>query len=164
MAWVIHRAHGIGPIIHQPAQSSGSALGWHMVDGIMSSIANFATLICNASDFSRFAHKPSNAVVPQIVAIPMTFGLVSFVGIIVASSSQAIYGEAFWDPLTMLSKMLEEDPYNSGTRAGVFFISASFIIAQLGTNIAANSESYTDPRISILALIPGHQLFLRDQI
>lgn len=111
-----------------------------MVDGIMSSIANFATLICNASDFSRFAHKPSNAVVPQIVAIPMTFGLVSFVGIIVASSSQAIYGEAFWDPLTMLSKMLEEDPYDSGTRAGVFFISASFIIAQLGTNVAANSK------------------------
>ena len=43
--WAIVRAHGIGPIVHQPSEARGSALGWAMVSGIMSSIANFATLI-----------------------------------------------------------------------------------------------------------------------
>lgn len=43
--WSIVRAHGIGPIVRQPATKSGGALGWAMVQGIMSSIANFATLI-----------------------------------------------------------------------------------------------------------------------
>ena len=43
--WSVVRAHGIGPIVHQPASKSGGALGWAMVQGIMSSIANFATLI-----------------------------------------------------------------------------------------------------------------------
>ena len=47
--WSIVRAHGIGPIVHQPATISGSALGWGMVLGIMSSIANFATLIVGGS-------------------------------------------------------------------------------------------------------------------
>ena len=47
--WSIVRAHGIGPIVHQPAKISGSALGWGIVLGIMSSIANFATLIVGAS-------------------------------------------------------------------------------------------------------------------
>ena len=43
--WSIVRAHGIGPIVHQPATKTGGALGWAMVQGIMSSIANFATLV-----------------------------------------------------------------------------------------------------------------------
>ena len=47
--WSIVRAHGIGPIVHQPAKISGSALGWGIVLGIMSSIANFATLIVGVS-------------------------------------------------------------------------------------------------------------------
>ena len=45
--WAIVKAHGIGPIVHQSSKAHGSALGWAMVSGIMSSIANFATLIVN---------------------------------------------------------------------------------------------------------------------
>ena len=48
--WAIRRADGIGPIVRQPGKKSGNALGWAMVTGIMSSIANFATLIVNVSD------------------------------------------------------------------------------------------------------------------
>jgi hypothetical protein len=45
--WAIVRAHGIGPIVKQPAALGGSALAWAIIKGIMSSIANFATLIVN---------------------------------------------------------------------------------------------------------------------
>jgi len=45
--WAIVKAHGIGPIVHQKSSLHGSELGWAMVKGIMSSIANFATLIVN---------------------------------------------------------------------------------------------------------------------
>ena len=43
--WAIVKAHGIGPIVHRGSTKAGGALGWAMVSGIMSSIANFATLI-----------------------------------------------------------------------------------------------------------------------
>lgn len=104
-------------------------------------ISDFATLVCNASDFSRFAAKPKNAVWPQIIAIPLTFSLVSLLGVLVASATTLIYGSTVWSPLTMLDRTLSDDPYNSGNRAGVFFIMFCFIIAQLGTNIAANTIS-----------------------
>ena len=45
--WTIVKAKGIGPIVSQPGSATGSDLGWGMVLGIMSSIANFATLIVN---------------------------------------------------------------------------------------------------------------------
>lgn len=45
--WSIHKAGGLGPIIKQKATAEGSDLAWAMVSGIMTSIANFATLIVN---------------------------------------------------------------------------------------------------------------------
>jgi NCS1 family nucleobase:cation symporter-1 len=68
---------------------------------------------------------------PQLISVPLTFSLVSFVGIIVSSSSQTIYGEAIWSPIDLLGKFLDGNP-SSATRFGVWFIAASFIIAQLG--------------------------------
>ncbi|KAL8913740.1 MAG: hypothetical protein Q9171_001474 [Xanthocarpia ochracea] len=150
--WAILKAHGLGPIVHQPGKATGSALGWAMVKGIMSSIANFATLIVNDPDFARFAIKPKDALWSQLITIPVGFAVTSFIGIIVSSSSAVIYGGTpVWNPLDLLGKFL--DGANSGERFGVFIISAAFALAQLGTNIAANSISAgTD----MTALVPRY--------
>jgi nucleobase:cation symporter-1, NCS1 family len=58
---------------------------------------------------------------------------VSFIGIIVSSSSQVIYGQAIWSPIELLGMFLDDHP-SSATRFGVWFISASFIIAQVFSN------------------------------
>lgn len=137
--WAIVRAKGIGPIVSQPATASGSKLGWAFVSGVMSSIANFATLIVNDPDFTRFAKKPSNALWSQLFTIPLGFAITSFIGIIVSSSSSVIFGEYIWNPIMLLDRFLDEG--GSGNRAGVFFIATAFTLAQLGTNIAANSVS-----------------------
>ncbi|KAH4064026.1 hypothetical protein HBI52_037390 [Parastagonospora nodorum] len=138
--WAIVRAKGIGPIVHQPGTARGSELGWLMVRGIMSAIANFATLIVNDPDFARFARKPSDAFLPQLLTIPVGFAITSFIGIIVSSSSTVIFGEAIWNPLDLLESFLKEDAGHA-QRFGVFVIASAFTLAQLGTNIAANSIS-----------------------
>jgi NCS1 family nucleobase:cation symporter-1 len=149
--WAVVRANGIGPIIRQPGTAHGNDLAWGMIKGTMSSIANFATLIVNDSDFARFARKPSDAFWSQLLTIPLGFAATSFIGIIVSSSSQVIYGEPVWNPLSLLTNFVEEG--GSGTRFGVFMIAAAFSLAQLGTNIAANSVSAgTD----LTALLPRY--------
>lgn len=113
----------------------------------------------NDPDFSRFAKTPRSALWSQLLTIPIGFALTSFIGIIVSSSSTVIYKDPIWNPLDLLSLFLDEvegstsssvaftqriqqsSARNSGTRAGVFFISFAFALAQLGTNIAANSVS-----------------------
>jgi NCS1 family nucleobase:cation symporter-1 len=137
--WAIVRAGGIGPIVHQPATIRGSELGWQFVMGVMSSIANFATLVVNDADFTRFAGKPKDALWSQLFTIPLGFAVTSFIGIIVSSSSTIIYGDSIWDPLELLGRFLEDG--GSAQRFGVFMIAAAFALAQLGTNIAANSVS-----------------------
>ncbi|EMF17950.1 uridine permease Fui1 [Sphaerulina musiva SO2202] len=141
--WAVVRADGLGPIVKQRGALQGSALAWAVIKGIMSAIANFATLIVNDPDFSRFARTPRDAFWSQLLTIPIGFALTSFVGIIVSSSSTVIFNldEPIWSPLTLLTMFLEEPNVTGATRFGVFIIAASFALAQLGTNIAANSIS-----------------------
>ncbi|KAK0482212.1 permease for cytosine/purines, uracil, thiamine, allantoin-domain-containing protein [Armillaria novae-zelandiae] len=138
--WCIVKAKGIGPIMSQPSQIHGSELAWEMVISLMSCISNMATLVTNAPDFASRAKSPSAALLPQLISVPLTFSLVSFIGIVVSSSSQTIFGETIWSPIDLLGRFLDDAP-SGGTRFGVWFISASFIIAQVGTNISANSIS-----------------------
>lgn len=139
-AWAVHRAGGVGPIVHQGSKKHGSALAWAFVSGVMSSIANFATLIVNDPDFARFARKPRDAFWSQLFTIPLGFAITSFIGIIVSSSSDVIFHDGFiWNPLSLLGRFLEGA--SSAERFGVFFVALAFTLAQLGTNIAANSVS-----------------------
>lgn len=95
----------------------------------------------NNPDFSRFAKRPESAVWSQLITIPVGFAITSFIGIIVSSSSAVIYGEPVWSPLTLLENFLNDTNVTGATRFGVFVIAAAFTLAQLGTNIAANSVS-----------------------
>ena len=128
-----------------------------MVTGIMSSIANFATLIVNSPDFTRFATRPKDALWSQLVTIPLGFAITSLIGIIVASSTALIFdSEPVWDPVSVLEKFNEDG--GSGQRFGVFVIGTAFALAQLGTNIAANSVSAgTD----MTALLPRYLTIVR---
>ncbi|TCD70712.1 hypothetical protein EIP91_002088 [Steccherinum ochraceum] len=141
--WCIAKAHGVGPIIHQPAKIHGSTLSWAMVSSLMSCISNMATLVTNAPDFASRAKSPSAAGLPQLLSVPLGFSIVSFIGIIVSSSSETIYGEAIWSPVDLLEKFLDHSPSHA-TRFGVWFIADAFIIAQLGSV----------PRPVTLALFP----------
>lgn len=138
-AWAISRANGLGPIIHKPNSVHGSTLAWAVIKAIMSCLGNFATLIVNDPDFSRFARKPKDALWSQLITIPVGFAITSFIGIIVSSSSSVLFGQMIWNPLDVLKKFLEGA--SSAERFGIFIISTGFALAQLGTNIAANSVS-----------------------
>lgn len=150
LVWTIVKADGIGPVVHKPSSVQGSELAWTFVESSMNSLANFATLITNAPDFSRFADKPTFSLkyVVYTVSIPFCFSLTSLIGILVSSASSSLYGETIWNPIDVLARFL--DNYTAGNRAGVFFLGLAFAIAQLGTNICANSISFGTDATALL--------------
>lgn len=58
-------------------------------------------------------------------------------GIITTSASYVVYGEYLWNPLDIIAHWLD----NKGGRAAAFFAALSWYVAQVGTNITANSIS-----------------------
>ncbi|ODN94324.1 uracil permease [Cryptococcus wingfieldii CBS 7118] len=137
--WSITRAGGIGPVFSQRATLSGSALGWQMIISISSCFNNMFTLVTNSCDFASRAKKPSAAVWPQIIAMPIGFSITSFLGIVIASASAPQFGEQIWDVVQIMDAMLDDG--SSSTRAGLVFIAAGFVYVQLLLNVAANSIS-----------------------
>ncbi|GJN93554.1 hypothetical protein Rhopal_006611-T1 [Rhodotorula paludigena] len=140
--WCLVKAGGAGDLLHAPATIKGEQFGWEFCGQLMACISNMATLITNAIDFSSRASKPSDVVIPQIVSLPLCFAITSLFGILIASATPTIFGEFVWSPLEVMERFLKvEGGASHGTRAGVAFIAIGFIIAQLGTNISANTLS-----------------------
>lgn len=141
LIWTLKRSHGniaLGTL--NDVAPHGSDFSWVFLRALMSCISNFAALIINAPDFGRFAVSPRSSLIPQLVAIPLFFAITCLIGILVTAAGYEMYGVNYWSPLDVLQKFLETT-FTRGTRAGVFLISFVFALAQLGTNISANSLS-----------------------
>lgn len=142
LIWALVKSNGkiaLDSLLEGPSISS-SERGWAFVRAVLASIGNFAALIINAPDFSRFSKTKHSATWSQLVSIPFFFSITSLIGIIVTAAAYKLYHVNYWSPLDVLDRFLA-DGYTSGERAGVFLISLIFAIAQLGTNISANSLS-----------------------
>ncbi|GAA5932535.1 nucleobase cation symporter-1 family protein [Sporobolomyces koalae] len=143
--WCISKAGGAGDLIHKPSELGGSTLGWAFVANLMACLGNMATLIVNATDFASRSRRPSDVVLPNLIALPVCFSIVSLFGILIGSSSEVIFGEFVWSPQEIMSRFLlpsvDGVSASRATRAGVAIISIGFIIAQIGVNVAANSLS-----------------------
>lgn len=72
---------------------------------------------------------PSQLIQPLV--IPIAFVLCSFTGLAVTSTGIRLYGEVLWDPMLLIDKW--------DNRAAAFFVSLSFALATIGSNISANT-------------------------
>ncbi|ORY99812.1 permease for cytosine/purines, uracil, thiamine, allantoin-domain-containing protein [Absidia repens] len=130
--WAVVNVHGLGPMVEQPSTfTSNDDMAWGIIASIISCFGNMAALIVNQPDFARYSKKPSDIIFSQLITLPLGFFFTSFIGIVVTSASQTLYGEALWNPIDLLGKM--------DNRPAVFFLAFAFAFATLGTNLAANS-------------------------
>jgi len=140
MVWCMSAAHGAGPLLSAPATSSGSELGWGVIQGITTVIGGIAVGLTNQMDYSRFARRPGDQVLGQWTSI-MGFGVIMpLFGCLASSASLAIYGKAYWNPPDLVQKWLDED-YNAKSRAGAFFAGFGLVVCQLAINSIDNAFS-----------------------
>ncbi|KZT30186.1 hypothetical protein NEOLEDRAFT_1127086 [Neolentinus lepideus HHB14362 ss-1] len=131
-------AGGIGPVARQGSTVHGTMKSWIIAQYIWIYCANCATYASNAADFMRYAKKPNNAFWPQLIGFPLSTLLVGLVGNIVGSTSQVIFGDLIWNPITLLDAMLTRD-YSPRTRAGAFFLALGFTYSSIFSSIFENS-------------------------
>lgn len=91
-------------------------------------------------DYSRFASKPGDQVLGQWLSIIVLGAVFPFLGCLSASATQAMYGEAIWNPPDLVQKWLDED-YTSGSRAAAFFAGCGLVVCQLAINSVDNAFS-----------------------
>ncbi|CAH00316.1 uracil permease [Kluyveromyces lactis] len=141
LIWTLKKSNGeiaFGAL--SDVEVSDTERRWAYIRSIMACLGNFATLVVNAPDFTRFSTTKRSAFIVQVVSIPILFTITSLIGILVTAAGFTMYNVNYWSPVDVLGRFLQ-DSYSPGTRAGVFLISFVFALSQLGTNISANSLS-----------------------
>ncbi|KAK9414014.1 hypothetical protein SUNI508_11466 [Seiridium unicorne] len=129
LGWAV-RIGGSGPVFGQATKLEGTAKSWAYLSGINIAISGKTTLAINMSDLTRYAKQPS-AAYWQMLFIPVVYWIFSFIGIVIASAGQSIYGTLYWDPTAIIALWTN--------RAAAFFCAFAFGLATLGTNISTNS-------------------------
>ncbi|CAK7566565.1 MAG: hypothetical protein SEPTF4163_004512 [Sporothrix epigloea] len=137
MGWCVHKAGGGGDIFKLRAEVSGSTYAYLWLSCMTSVTGSWATLACNIPDFTRYA-KSGNGQFIQLPFLPMIFTLCGILGIVTTSATKVFTGQYLWNPLDIITLWLD---MGSGGRAAAFFAALAWYIAQVGTNITANSIS-----------------------
>ncbi|KAL2786967.1 permease for cytosine/purines, uracil, thiamine, allantoin-domain-containing protein [Aspergillus keveii] len=159
LVWSTVRAGGGGSLIHDPSAISGvepakgSALGWAFVSAITANIGSIATHMWSQSDYTRYARRPGDQVLAQLVMVPLGTIIVACIGIICTSCATTLYpneGSLLWNSYDFLDAVRRNEG-TRGARAGVALASIAFMLSQFGMVVASNCVV---AGIDLAALLP----------
>ncbi|KAJ0421310.1 permease for cytosine/purines, uracil, thiamine, allantoin-domain-containing protein [Aspergillus carlsbadensis] len=162
LIWFTVKAQGAGPLVRDSSisgipQAHGSHLGWMIVLGIVTNISAMSVHVYVQSDFTRYARKPRDQLLAQLIMVPMGTIIVAFIGITCTSCAVAIFpeetGTLLWEPYTLLSTLQSPYGHSPRSRVAVAFASLSFMVAQFGMVVVNNGVA---AGLDLAALLPRY--------
>ena len=136
MVWAMRAGGGFNNVLAQSQRLEGnSALPfWTLFPaGLTAAVGYWATLSLNIPDFTRYAKSQRSQMVGQALGLPTTMTAFAFIGVFVTAATMVVFGEAVWDPVTLIARI--------GSPAVIVFGALIVLLAQLTTNMAANVVS-----------------------
>jgi NCS1 family nucleobase:cation symporter-1 len=156
LLWAIRATGGLGTILTESDSLAVRSRGLTGVQFMLTlfipwltaMVGYWATLSLNIPDFTRYAVSQRDQMLGQAIGLLITMPLFSFIGVAVTSATVILFGEAIWNPVDLVARLVEE---RGNALLGIVAMGA-IVVATLSTNIAANvvspanSFSNLDPR------------------
>ncbi|KAJ4387922.1 hypothetical protein N0V93_008525 [Gnomoniopsis smithogilvyi] len=135
--WALVAAKGFGPTFSKPTKiADGTPVVVVFFQCVTTAIGPKATLALNMPDFTRYASSSRHVVWAQAVGLIVLVTLCGVLGATVSSATEVIYGEVTWNPLEV-ARLWDN-------RAAAFFAGLAWSFAVVGTNISANTVSFSN--------------------
>ena len=132
--WAIYSTQGLGEILNQPSKFQNTSKFWAFFFPALTGMVGFwATLSLNIPDFTRYATSQKAQINGQMIGLPPSMAVFSFIGVVVTSATVIIYGTTIWDPVILAGKF--------ENKILVTIAMLAIAISTLATNIAANIVS-----------------------
>jgi nucleobase:cation symporter-1, NCS1 family len=132
--WITRKAGGFGPVLSNPSKFKTTGEFLHFfVPSLTGMVGFWATVALNIPDFTRYARSQRAQVLGQALGLPPAMTIYSFIGVAVTSASVVLFGQAIWDPVTLLGR------FHQPVVASLALV--ALLIATLNTNVAANVVS-----------------------
>ncbi|ROV99099.1 hypothetical protein VMCG_06603 [Cytospora schulzeri] len=140
--WCMQYGAGMSNIDQSSAAAAEAAsttpLGWAIMSGINVVMGTLSPMLINQPDLARYTKAPRDAGWPQGVCAFVAQIVVFFIGLASTTSIQGVWGTAYWNVWDLLDAILDHYWTPAG-RAGVFFVSLSFLLGVFATNFGCNS-------------------------
>jgi len=132
--WITRKAGGLGPVLSTPSKFRTAGEFFHFfVPSLTGMVGFWATVALNIPDFTRYAKSQRAQALGQALGLPPAMTLYSFIGVAVTSASVVLFGQAIWDPVTLLGR------FHQPVVASIALV--ALVVATLNTNVAANVVS-----------------------
>lgn len=153
--WAQAKVGGFAELLGGATALSGTADGaprafslTQFLPWVTAMVGFWATLALNVPDFTRHARTQRDQAIGQTLGLLTTMPLFAFIGVAVTSATVKIYGEAIWNPVTLVGRIAADSGSTLVALVALFVL----LIATLTTNIAANIVA---PAASIANLKPN---------
>ncbi|XP_014555162.1 hypothetical protein COCVIDRAFT_39083 [Bipolaris victoriae FI3] len=135
--WAVTITKGGGPLIKGEMKLTSTYMNtaYSVLKGLNAVIGLFSSLATNMPDFGRFS-KNRMAGNHQFLALPIIGTLGALTPIFVTDAHSYIWGEFEWYMPNVIAKF--------DSRAAKFFVSASFLLATIGNQIAAGTYPFSN--------------------
>ncbi|KAK5086723.1 hypothetical protein LTS08_007137 [Lithohypha guttulata] len=149
-----------GALATTATKSSVSVFAWGIVSQFNSVMGANSALLVTVPDLARYSKTKNAQLWGQLISLPIGQTICAAFGVITTSAVLSMWGEAYWNPYDLLNGILDHS-YSSKARAGVFFASACFAFATLGTSIACNFIPFA---ADVTCLLPKYINIVRGQL
>ncbi|KAI4638929.1 hypothetical protein J4E93_009679 [Alternaria ventricosa] len=135
--WAVIVTKGGGPLIKGKVEITSTYMNttYSVLTGLNAVVGLFSSLAVNMPDFGRFS-KNQLAGYHQFLALPIIGTLGALTPIFVTDAHSYLWGEFEWYMPTVIAKF--------DSRAAKFFVSASFLLATIGNQIAADTYPFAN--------------------
>ena len=134
LLWARTKAGGFGPMLATPSRfGTVGEFFRFFIPSLTGVVAFWSTVALNIPDFTRYARGQREQMVGQALGLPTTMTFYSFIGIAVTSATVVLFGQAIWDPVTVLSHLANP--------IAVVVAMVALLMATLNVNVAANVVS-----------------------
>lgn len=134
--WICVKAGNTQGIFNQPAEVSGSTRVWLWLATLSSSTNAWLSSTINMGDFTRFSKTKRGpwAILPTIPIVRIVYAVL---GVAMAGAGKELYGTYIWNPIECLPLWT-----GSGGRFLAFCCGCLWLLAQISTNVSANSAPF----------------------
>jgi NCS1 family nucleobase:cation symporter-1 len=139
VVWIMQVGGNDSTMLNQPSTASGASKKWLIIKFFFLGTAQCGTFITNAADLQRYARKPNDVLIGQIVGFPLSNCLVGVLGNLIAVATTPALGKFEWNPLATLDNLMSGERYTPRNRAGCAFISLAYVYSTVFSSIFENS-------------------------
>ncbi|PVH99767.1 hypothetical protein DM02DRAFT_710388 [Periconia macrospinosa] len=141
LIWALATNRGTGDLISSPVELTKSRRAFRMIQCISSVGGSYGGAAERFSDWTRFSKTRRAPTSANLLALPLTITFSATIGVLVTTATYNIYGTLLWNPLELLTHILQTS-YTPAARAGVFFAGLGLLGTQISMNLILNVQLY----------------------